>query len=78
MKKFLRNTRQSLRNARTRLMVGGTALVASGAALAQTVGGDAAASISASSSDVELVQTALMGILVLLVVFALIRKSLGK
>lgn len=82
MKKYLRNTLESGKafvkrvGGRAAVVVGST--VAAGTAMAQSVGADAAASISGSSADVELVQTALMGILVLLVVFALIRKSLGK
>lgn len=54
------------------------AMLASGAALATSVGGQAAAEITGAEGDIELVQTAMLGVLILLVVFGLIRKSFGK
>lgn len=69
-------------NLRTRLAQAGTAIAtlgAAGMAAAQsTVGSTAATAISGSNSQIEQVQTALLGALVLLVVFALIRRSFGK
>lgn len=45
---------------------------------ATSVGQEAASKISGAESQIELVQTAMLGVLILLVVFALIRKSFGK
>lgn len=84
--KYLRNARVHAGNivagGRSFASKAGVAIgsvLASGAALATTtVGQTAATEISGAESQVELVQTAMLGVLILLVVFGLIRKSFGK
>lgn len=56
----------------------GLAAASTGALASTTVGATAAAGIDGATSEVQLVQTAMIGVLILLVVFALIRRSFGK
>jgi uncharacterized transporter YbjL len=75
--------RDKARSLGARVAAGATALtgaLASTAVMASsnTIGQTASTQITGAKSDVELVQTAMLGVLIVLVVFGLIRKSFGK
>lgn len=75
-----RDTVRNLGRRGTAAVAGLGAMLASTAAAASgsSAGSTAAAAINGAKPDVELVQTAMLGILIVLVVFALIKKSLSK
>jgi len=72
--------RDTLRGFGRKLVAGGSlALVMTHSAMAATgIGDTAATQITGAKSQVETVQTAMLGVLIVLVVFGLIRKSFGK
>lgn len=59
-------------------VVGLTVVGAGQALAATTLGQNAANAITGAESEVSLVQAALIGLLVLLVIFMFIRRSMGK
>ena len=70
--------RDSLRRFGGKIAAGTALALTAGTALAQSAGSAAASAINAAKPDIELVQTAMLGCLILLVVFAIVRKSFGK
>lgn len=72
--------RDKARSLANRVAAGASLALASTAALASgsTMGSTAASAITGAKGDMELVQTAMLGVLIVLVVFGLIRKSFGK
>lgn len=59
-------------------LIAGSSLVATNAMAASTVGSIASTAIEAAGPQVTLVITAMVGVLLLLVVWALVRKAFGK
>lgn len=75
-----RDKARSLRNRVAAGVAGFGSMLATGVAMAtsSSPGQTASTAITGAKGDIELVQTAMLGILIVLVVFGLIKRSLGK